>query len=501
MCSVSKIGSARSSFRALGGVGRGFMGTAKARRSGASWRRALGFACHEGYLYALFYMGMNREFSVGSFQVERVELLGALAAMVIAFAAVLVLGRCAPALREVLFERHSIIVYALALVAGAFVPVVMGSLQTDELVFESIMVGVPWALMLLTWARRLARGTTERAAFEVFAGAGIGAAVCLVTFLFPVDEAQWALKLLPLASAALLIVDMRDFDEDAAEARPEAAVSGATAADFSVKVMAGTVCYGMAAGFMEAYNSNPGFISMASFPASLIVFVLFSAGALQLLFARDPKARGGLDGAYRLSLLVMMAGFLFAPSLGGTGVPGEAIVLAGYLGLTCVLASAFLAFSKIVAEDAARIVARGFLALFCGELAGVALANVSNGLVPSGSTPYVIVCFAGLATLFAYLFLFTERDFKSLSEIARTVDYFEEACEAIAVEAGLSKREAEILPFALRGRTSERIAGELFISKSTVDTHLRRIYTKAGVHSRQELIDLGERTAERLSQN
>ncbi|MEG0322916.1 MAG: LuxR C-terminal-related transcriptional regulator, partial [Raoultibacter sp.] len=26
----------------------------------------------------------------------------------------------------------------------------------------------------------------------------------------------------------------------------------------------------------------------------------------------------------------------------------------------------------------------------------------------------------------------------------------------------------------------------------TVDTHLRRIYQKAGVHNRQELIDLGE---------
>lgn len=475
------------------------MSKAKGRKAGASWRRVLGFACHEGSLYALFYMGMNREFSVGTFQVERVELLGALAAMVVAFAVVALLERRAPAVREVLFERHSIVVYGLALVAGAFVPVAMGSLQTDELVFESIMVGVPWALMLLAWARRLARGTTERAAFEVFAGAGIGAAVCLATFLFPAEEAQWALKLAPLASAALLVLDMRAGDEGAADPRPEAAMSGPAATDFSVKVMAGTVCYGMAAGFMEAYNSNPGSAAMASFPACLIVFVLFCAGALQLLFARDPKARGGLDGTYRLSLLVMMAGFLFAPALSGTGVPGEAIVLAGYLGLTCVLASLFLAFTKIVAQDAARIMARGFLALFCGELAGVALANASNGLAPSGSTPYLIVCFAGLATLFAYLFLFTERDFKALSEIARAVDYFEEACEAIAHEAGLSKREAEILPLALRGRTSERIAGELFISKSTVDTHLRRIYSKVGVHSRQELIDLGERTAGRLS--
>ena len=67
-------------------------------------------------------------------------------------------------------------------------------------------------------------------------------------------------------------------------------------------------------------------------------------------------------------------------------------------------------------------------------------------------------------------------------------------CARIAASAKLSKREAEILPLALRGRTAERIAGEFFISKNTVDTHLRRIYAKCGVHTRQELIDLGERT-------
>ena len=82
--------------------------------------------------------------------------------------------------------------------------------------------------------------------------------------------------------------------------------------------------------------------------------------------------------------------------------------------------------------------------------------------------------------------------------IVRDADRFDEACRAISQDHGLSKRESEILPLALRGRTGERIAGELFISKSTVDTHLRRMYAKTGTHGRQELIDLGERTVRRL---
>ena len=109
-----------------------------------------------------------------------------------------------------------------------------------------------------------------------------------------------------------------------------------------------------------------------------------------------------------------------------------------------------------------------------------------------------LVALAGVAVLYAYLFLFTDRDMAALSVVIAQSDRFEEACDLIARTAKLSKREAEILPLALRGRTAERIAGEFFISKNTVDTHLRRIYAKCGVHTRQELIDLGERTEAEL---
>ena len=176
-------------------------------------------------------------------------------------------------------------------------------------------------------------------------------------------------------------------------------------------------------------------------------------------------------------------------------MPGESIVLAGYLGLSCVLVSLFLVMSRITGQDAAAVFSLGFAALYAGEMAGIALGNGIELLEPAGQAPYAVAAFAGLAVLFAYLFLFTERDFRALSVIAREADRFGDACRLIAGEYGLSKREAEILPFALKGRTGERIAAEFFISKSTVDTHLRRIYAKTGTHGRQELIDLGERTA------
>lgn len=62
----------------------------------------------------------------------------------------------------------------------------------------------------------------------------------------------------------------------------------------------------------------------------------------------------------------------------------------------------------------------------------------------------------------------------------------------MAREQGLTPRETEIMLLFARGRTSTYIQEELFISRGTVTTHLQHIYRKAGVHSKQELLDLIE---------
>lgn len=55
---------------------------------------------------------------------------------------------------------------------------------------------------------------------------------------------------------------------------------------------------------------------------------------------------------------------------------------------------------------------------------------------------------------------------------------------------GLSAREREIANLVLLGRNVPAIAELLVISQSTVQTHVKHIYEKTGVHSRQELVDL-----------
>ena len=66
------------------------------------------------------------------------------------------------------------------------------------------------------------------------------------------------------------------------------------------------------------------------------------------------------------------------------------------------------------------------------------------------------------------------------------------ACDGLAERCGLTAREREVLSLLGRGRTATYIADELGISYNTAKGHIKNLYAKCGVHSRQELIDLLE---------
>ena len=68
-------------------------------------------------------------------------------------------------------------------------------------------------------------------------------------------------------------------------------------------------------------------------------------------------------------------------------------------------------------------------------------------------------------------------------------DYF---AALVSEEYGLTNREEEVLRMVLLGRDAPSISEELCISANTVKTHIKRIYRKVDIHSRQELADLVE---------
>ena len=69
---------------------------------------------------------------------------------------------------------------------------------------------------------------------------------------------------------------------------------------------------------------------------------------------------------------------------------------------------------------------------------------------------------------------------------------FLDACDEVAAEHGLTRREREVLAYLARGRNAQHIANALVISDGTARTHIMHIYQKLSVNSQQQLINLVE---------
>ncbi|MDO4290595.1 MAG: LuxR C-terminal-related transcriptional regulator [Eggerthellaceae bacterium] len=478
------------------------MPTSSRSSTRGAWLVIGGFACYQGFLYAVLYFATRWSSKAGSFVFERADLVGLLVFVVAAFA---VVRAASPAARARMLGSRALFAYSLMPTVGYLVQLLPLDAAVASLA-EGVFMGLPAGLLLCAWGRLLGQLAVEHAIPEVFLASAIGAVIDFGVSMVPVERAEAVFMLLPLASFAFACALMRGglLELDAAAPASSAPVSDA-AARLSGRIVAGTAVYGVAAGLVETFASAREAVSSLTF--ALLMFVLYCLAALQLFGAvvrlprsderRAARDAAPLDGAYRLAVLLMTAGFLLVPVLDAFGLYGGAVVLAGYLGVSTVLIALFLAMGRIGGHDTALSFAVGFTALFAGEIAGVLAGNAIESLAFEHAAS-ITVALAGIAVIYGFLFLFTTRDLRDLSVAVENTDLFDEACARIAREAGLSKREAEILPMALRGRTSERMATELFISKNTVDTHLRRIYAKCEVKSRQELIDLGEQTQQAL---
>ncbi len=125
--------------------------------------------------------------------------------------------------------------------------------------------------------------------------------------------------------------------------------------------------------------------------------------------------------------------------------------------------------------------------------AGVALDDRGALLLPLATVYLVFLLVSPALRLWREVRGGSREDEPPRAERAAAGDsaaHLEDRCGALAVQGELSPREAEVLKLAARGYTSTYISKALFISDSTVRTHLKSVYRKLGVSSKVELIEL-----------
>lgn len=226
------------------------------------------------------------------------------------------------------------------------------------------------------------------------------------------------------------------------------------------------------------------------------------------------SARLDIRGLYRWALPLCAAGLL----LGMCDFPGrEAIVaVVSNAGFSCVVTFIMVLFCSMSYRYGINpLWLFGFsraVRVFAG-FAGTAVAQEAVRL--GGQVPTVVVVCATILLIVCFMLALTEDDYHSTWGMTpRKVRGGDGKADAATIAGGdgavviderdartlrlselrrtygLTPREIEVTSLLVQGAGVQQIMDELVISNGTARVHLRHIYAKLGVHSKEELIDL-----------
>lgn len=200
-------------------------------------------------------------------------------------------------------------------------------------------------------------------------------------------------------------------------------------------------------------------------------------------------------------VIALVAGFLLIPG------NGEVLFFASTLvhsTLECVTIAFTACLCFKTRHDPFFLAALALAALYGGSLAGDVLAALPLPLLADQSASLsAFACSAGVCVVFALVF-FQEREFDAL--LGDVEDFYPKVVHgeqvdgprqpegedglAFGDEWGLTLREREVVERLQSGNTVTRIADNMGLSVHTVRGYIQSVYSKCGVHSRNELLDL-----------
>ena len=391
-------------------------------------------------------------------------------------------------------------------------PLALSSSSLVLKTFAGILTGILPIVLLVSWTRTFARVDSETMESMLPFSFLITfiAAVIIPNLPFGLSLAFCAL--LPLLSAAALrfaqeaISDgsLEGFDDESvlATGNPVRA-SAIVSVSLVVFLMEGTM--GLLAYLVP---SIPEDLSRIASCAGIVAAIALSYGII--VFSR----RLSIRSLYRAMSIPFVIAVLFAP-IHGTWAAATSLVAQSAVSLSIEMLATvyFIALAHRSSLNVTFCAAIGLTATYLPLLiAGMAGPTVSH-LTSEG---YAGPAFACLCCACAYAIanvavvwnegephaalvrrrsdaaepsLVTECGDESDGIREMTLD---EACALIGGESSLTPRETEIFAYLARGRSEPYIRDALVLSRNTVSSHVRHIYRKIDVHSKQELIEMVE---------
>ncbi|MDR0514547.1 MAG: helix-turn-helix transcriptional regulator [Coriobacteriaceae bacterium] len=232
---------------------------------------------------------------------------------------------------------------------------------------------------------------------------------------------------------------------------------------------------------------------------TLGIFVCFGIVSLAVVFLERRLKQGiDLSISYCAIVVFMLAAILLV-----------SVATEDYLALPrCIATVGFLLFwllamityANISALQEGKVLpvfAWGLFAEQAGELMGSSFElfeRFSPGTAILGISGKTMASFAvALLLIVATILILSRKDAFARNDRTNPiapVPSFEGRCSDLAERFGLSKREQDVLLLLAQGRSNPYVKAELLVSESTVNTHVKSIYRKLGIHSRQDLLDI-----------
>jgi len=341
----------------------------------------------------------------------------------------------------------------------------------------------------------------SQAAFFCIAFASL-ASTC-VQFLLGMAPAVFCLGLLfliPFVVAALIFTQARATLQRIGESAAPSDLSVTNPSSFlplSHKLFISFFLFAVASGYALTFRS------VASNPPQ--VFLSFIPLAVIVVFALLRRLRVNIDSVFLVSVLLILGGYLSIPAL-PTQFPFPVANTLLHAGSSCFQVMTWcvlIAVGKRNPTGVLPLLSYGLFASALGTLAGTSLGHLTNAATFNyAQQESLVACSIVLAVIGFCLvglrsFSF-ERTIEGVAPVKKLVPstkqgFLERGCDSVAEKYKLTPREIDVLALLARGRNGHAIQEKLVVSRSTVKTHVRNIYTKLDVHSQQELIDLVER--------
>jgi DNA-binding CsgD family transcriptional regulator len=355
---------------------------------------------------------------------------------------------------------------------------------------SALLGGFGIALTILLWSELYGCLNPLRVALYYSASIVAGA---LILYIYRGFQLPWLFVMSGLLPLASLICVRKGFGT-----LPEAELPSTSWVRFSApwKVILLMSIYAFAYGMMEDPLYSGAF-GPHSAPGAVIVASIVCLGVV---------LQGGkfdFNIIYRIALPMMIGALLLIPALGFSGdLVSNLCVSGGYtaFSILTMLICSNICYRYGVSAIWLFGIERGvrFVFMFLGrEVTQIGKASVfgsiDGDIVVSGLTviavvmgTFILLSEHELASRWGASFLEGGGDNTAIVRKQEIAD----RCNELVRRFGLTARESEVLLLLAQKKTVGIIERELFIANGTAKAHIRHIYQKLDIHSREELFDM-----------